>query len=232
MADDGRLNRLRVRRQRRDHGQARTGAVRRAFVFVGNADALRPEDGPITLAEALRQPLGPAVPHRRALLEDKARELGEQVHVRFEVESGSIMSDLIAQKLGYSILPASVVSSRVQRGELAIRRIFQPDWSCTLRLWPLGGDLSSATQAVIKLVSEVDEEARKSRAGASGPRAPDHFGMAGEPRETLTARGRALRCSCAAGPRGAASACRADPGAVRLARYRTRHRWIFEVKSS
>ena len=103
----------------------------------------------------------------RALLEDKARELGEQVHVRFEVESGSIMSDLIAQKLGYSILPASVVSSRVQRGELAIRPIFQPDWSCTLRLvWPLGGDLSSATQAVIKLVSEVGEEARKSRAGA------------------------------------------------------------------
>ena len=139
------------------------------FVFVGNADALRPEDGPITLAEALRQPLVvPAAPHRlRALLEDKARELGEQVHVRFEVESGSIMSDLIAQKLGYSILPASVVSSRVQRGELAIRPIFQPDWSCTLRLvWPLGGDLSSATQAVIKLVSEVGEEARKSRAGA------------------------------------------------------------------
>ena len=86
------------------------------FVFVGNADALRPEDGPITLAEALRQPLVVPAPRRRALLEDKARELGEQVHVRFEVESGSIMSDLIAQKLGYSILPASVVSSRVQRG--------------------------------------------------------------------------------------------------------------------
>lgn len=168
--DDGRLN-LACVFDGSDETTGRPGQVlyEEPFVFVGNADALRPEDGPITLAEALRQPLVvPAVPHRlRALLEDKARELGEQVHVRFEVESGSIMSDLIAQKLGYSILPASVVSSRVQRGELAIRRIFQPDWSCTLRLvWPLGGDLSSATQAVIKLVSEVDEEARKSRAGA------------------------------------------------------------------
>jgi LysR family nitrogen assimilation transcriptional regulator len=168
--DDGRLN-LACVFDGSDETTGRPGQVlyEEPFVFVGNADALRPEDGPITLAEALRQPLVvPAVPHRlRALLEDKARELGEQVHVRFEVESGSIMNDLIAQKLGYSILPASVVSSRVQRGELAIRRIFQPDWSCTLRLvWPLGGDLSSATQAVIKLVSEVDEEARKSRAGA------------------------------------------------------------------
>ncbi len=168
--DDGRLN-LACVFDGSDETTGRPGQVlyEEPFVFVGNADALRPEDGPITLAEALRQPLVvPAAPHRlRALLEDKARELGEQVHVRFEVESGSIMSDLIAQKLGYSILPASVVSSRVQRGELAIRRIFQPDWSCTLRLvWPLGGDLSSATQAVIKLVSEVGEEARKSRAGA------------------------------------------------------------------
>ncbi|AUT48003.1 LysR family transcriptional regulator [Achromobacter sp. AONIH1] len=168
--DDGRLN-LACVFDGSDETTGRPGQVlyEEPFVFVGNADALRPEDGPITLAEALRQPLVvPAAPHRlRALLEDKARELGEQVHVRFEVESGSIMSDLIAQKLGYSILPASVVSSRVQRGELAIRPIFQPDWSCTLRLvWPLGGDLSSATQAVIKLVSEVGEEARKSRAGA------------------------------------------------------------------
>lgn len=168
--DDGRLN-LACVFDGSDETTGRPGQVlyEEPFVFVGNADALRPEDGPITLAEALRQPLVvPAAPHRlRALLEDKARELGEQVHVRFEVESGSIMSDLIAQKLGYSILPASVVSSRVQRGELAIRPIFQPDWSCTLRLvWPLGGDLSSATQAVIKLVSEVGEEARKSRVGA------------------------------------------------------------------
>lgn len=168
--DNGRLN-LACVFDGSDETTGRPGQVlyEEPFVFVGNADALRPEDGPITLAEALRQPLVvPAAPHRlRALLEDKARELGEQVHVRFEVESGSIMSDLIAQKLGYSILPASVVSSRVQRGELAIRPIFQPDWSCTLRLvWPLGGDLSSATQAVIKLVSEVGEEARKSRAGA------------------------------------------------------------------
>ena len=168
--DDGRLN-LACVFDGSDETTGRPGQVlyEEPFVFVGNADALRPEDGPIPLAEALRQPLVvPAAPHRlRALLEDKARELGEQVHVRFEVESGSIMSDLIAQKLGYSILPASVVSSRVQRGELAIRPIFQPDWSCTLRLvWPLGGDLSSATQAVIKLVSEVGEEARKSRAGA------------------------------------------------------------------
>ena len=126
------------------------------------------QDGPITLAEALRQPLVvPAAPHRLRAAGRQGARSGEQVHVRFEVESGSIMSDLIAQKLGYSILPASVVSSRVQRGELAIRPIFQPDWSCTLRLvWPLGGDLSSATQAVIKLVSEVGEEARKSRAGA------------------------------------------------------------------
>ena len=218
--DDGRLN-LACVFDGSDETTGRPGRVlyEEPFVFVGNADALRPEDGPITLAEALRQPLVvPAVP--RALLEDKARELGEQVHVRFEVESGSIMSDLIAQKLGYSILPASVVGSRVQRGELAIRRIFQPDWSCTLRLvWPLGGDLSSATQAVIKLVSEVDEEARKSRA-ASGPRAPDHFGMAGEPRLLDRRAGRIkvfLHCRS-----GAASvACRADPGAVRLARYRT-----------
>ena len=167
--DDGRLN-LACVFDGSDETTGRPGRVlyEEPFVFVGNADALRPEDGPITLAEALRQPLvAPAAPHRlRALLEDKARELGEQVHVRFEVESGSIMSDLIAQKLGYSILPVSVVSSRVQRGELAIRPIFQPDWTCTLRLvWPQSGDLSSATQAVIKLVSEVGEEARKSRAG-------------------------------------------------------------------
>ncbi|WZB60922.1 LysR substrate-binding domain-containing protein [Achromobacter xylosoxidans] len=121
--DDGRLN-LACVFDGSDETTGRPGQVlyEEPFVFVGNADALRPEDGPITLAEALRQPLVvPAAPHRlRALLEDKARELGEQVHVRFEVESGSIMSDLIAQKLGYSILPASVVSSRVQRGELAI----------------------------------------------------------------------------------------------------------------
>ena len=167
--DDGRLNLACVFDGSDETTGRRTGAVRRALRLRRQCRCAAAEDGPITLAEALRQPLVvPAAPHRlRALLEDKARELGEQVHVRFEVESGSIMSDLIAQKLGYSILPASVVSSRVQRGELAIRPIFQPDWSCTLRLvWPLGGDLSSATQAVIKLVSEVGEEARKSRAGA------------------------------------------------------------------
>ena len=166
--DDGRLN-LACVFDGSDETTGRPGQVlyEEPFVFVGNADALprgRPDHAGRGAAPAAGGAGGAAA---RALLEDKARELGEQVHVRFEVESGSIMSDLIAQKLGYSILPASVVSSRVQRGELAIRPIFQPDWSCTLRLvWPLGGDLSSATQAVIKLVSEVGEEARKSRAGA------------------------------------------------------------------
>ena len=76
------------------------------------------------------------------------------------------MSDLIAQKLGYSILPASVVSSRVQRGNWRSGGSSSRTGPAAAAGLALGGDLSSATQAVIKLVSEVDEEARKSRAGA------------------------------------------------------------------
>ena len=56
--DDGRLN-LACVFDGSDETTGRPGQVlyEEPFVFVGNADALRPEDGPITLAEALRQPL-------------------------------------------------------------------------------------------------------------------------------------------------------------------------------
>ena len=66
--DDGRLN-LACVFDGSDETTGRPGQVlyEEPFVFVGNADALRPEDGPITLAEALRQPLVvPAAPHRCA----------------------------------------------------------------------------------------------------------------------------------------------------------------------
>ena len=222
--DDGRLNLACVFDGSDETTGRRTGAVREEpFVFVGNADALRPRTvrsrWPRRCASRwwcrrCRAGCARCWKTRRASSASRSMCASRWNPVR------SRRSD--RAELGYSILPASVVSSRVQRGELAIRRIFQPDWSCTLRLvWPLGGDLSSATQAVIKLVSEVDEEARKSRRRLSGPRAPDHFGMAGEPR-LLDRRAGALRCSCIAGAarRGASVACRAD-GQVRLARYRT-----------
>ena len=64
--DDGRLN-LACVFDGSDETTGRPGQVlyEEPFVFVGNADALRPEDGPITLAEALRQPLVvPAAPLR------------------------------------------------------------------------------------------------------------------------------------------------------------------------
>ena len=80
--DDGRLN-LACVFDGSDETTGRPGQVlyEEPFVFVGNADALRPEDGPITLAEApAAGGAGGAAPVARALLEDKARELGEQVH--------------------------------------------------------------------------------------------------------------------------------------------------------
>ena len=72
--DDGRLN-LACVFDGSDETTGRPGQVlyEEPFVFVGNADA-RPEDGPITLAEALRQPLVvPAAPHARAAGRQGAR---------------------------------------------------------------------------------------------------------------------------------------------------------------
>ena len=65
--DDGRLN-LACVFDGSDETTGRPGQVlyEEPFVFVGNADALRPEDGPITLAEALRQPLVVPAAHRCA----------------------------------------------------------------------------------------------------------------------------------------------------------------------
>lgn len=136
------------------------------FVFVGNSEAMGYKTEPIELVDALSHPLVvPAIPHRlRALLDHKARELGVELNIRFEVQSGSLMNALIAQKVGYSILPASVVRSWVERGELAIQPIADPGWTCMLRLvWSKNGNLSSAMRAIAMLISNIgwDEQLKQ-----------------------------------------------------------------------
>lgn len=141
------------------------------------AGTLPPPGTPLRLAEVLRQPLIlPGEGHGlRALIARHAAAAGIPLDTVIDVDSYGNIKALVAQGMGWSVLPANAVARELRAGALAGWPIAEPPLSRTVHLaYPADRPVTGAVAAVLNQARETLRElARSGRwAGASVLSAP------------------------------------------------------------
>lgn len=140
--------------------------LRDELVLVGPTDSDLKAGTPVPVATLAKRFLVlPSRPHGlRLVVESAAAKARIKLTVRFEADSFRVLTDLVANGLGYTVLPLSAISREVTAGLLNYAPLIQPTVTRQLVLGLPDGVASRATQTVIGLVRE--EISALARAGA------------------------------------------------------------------
>jgi len=89
----------------------------------------------------------------RAKLEWEAKKLEKKINLAFEVSAWPLLSEMIKQQLGYSVLSSATVNDMVERGEVIAIPIANPElYRCLAVATPGNLPLSIATRKLIEVV--------------------------------------------------------------------------------
>jgi LysR family nitrogen assimilation transcriptional regulator len=105
----------------------------------------------------------PPAPHRlRSLIADAAHQAKTELKVEVEVTGTNTILELVRKKIGYTVLPLSLLHDEVKEGRLQSRPICKP--TIVTRLFvatSMQRPQTMATKLVLKLVSELFANYRK-----------------------------------------------------------------------
>jgi len=110
-----------------------------SLYFVCSASDPRAGSGPITMAEALEQPMAMAAAGDsvRKAVEDGSRSVDTPLKVEYELQSVGVILKLVRSGLASTVLPIAMVVEDVKAGSLRARRIESPGLKRHLR-WLMG----------------------------------------------------------------------------------------------
>jgi LysR family nitrogen assimilation transcriptional regulator len=132
----------------------------------GSLDLLPGSEIPAARAAALPLIL-PPVPHRlRALIEDAAHQARTPLNVQVEVTGTNTVIELVRKKIGYTVLPSTLLRDEVAEGRLASWPIAQP--AIVTKLYvatSMQRPATIATKAVVKTIIKLFAEFKKAGAG-------------------------------------------------------------------
>lgn len=105
------------------------------FVCAAGSAGAAGSDMPISLAEALEQPLAmsPDIDTLRRCVDMAARRIGVPLDVEYEVQSTSVILKLVRHAVAATILPMAMVADDLREGRLAARPIESPSLTRHLR---------------------------------------------------------------------------------------------------
>jgi len=105
-------------------------------VFVGAPDFMPEGNGLIPFSEVISQPMIlPATNQQfRHRLDEISRSQGLTLNILFELQSEALIKSLVAQGVGYTIIPFSAVQTELEEGKLLARHISEPKISNQMSL--------------------------------------------------------------------------------------------------
>jgi LysR family nitrogen assimilation transcriptional regulator len=105
----------------------------------------------------------PPAPHRlRSLIEDAAGQVGISPRVEVEVTGTNTILELVRKKIGYTVLPSSLLHDEVAEGRLQSWAITDPAISPKLFVaTSMQRPQTMATKVVIKSITDIMKRARK-----------------------------------------------------------------------
>jgi LysR family nitrogen assimilation transcriptional regulator len=127
-------------------------------LFLVGAASRKTQSLPITLKEVAALPLViPRRPHEiRMLVETKMGEIGCKPNIVLEVDGVPAILDILADGVGYAILPMYAVAIYSKSDTFLFRRIIEPGLNSMLALATSARRPTTPTQeAVLKLIQEV-----------------------------------------------------------------------------
>lgn len=125
------------------------------LVVVGPLDGKLENNKPIRLSSLNKYDIVITSSNRgiRSVVDKALAKLKMRLRVRYEVDSFSLLKDLVAHGFGYTILPESAISAYERKHSFSVAPISHPTLTrCIVLAQPAQRRLTSATHAVAKLI--------------------------------------------------------------------------------
>lgn len=99
------------------------------YYIQGVGPSTPDDDSPVAFKDVIARELAlPSRPHTlRVLVDDKAKEIGAEANVVFEVDSVTAMKELVLNRVAGLIMPIGAVRNEVNEGRLRARKVVEPE---------------------------------------------------------------------------------------------------------
>lgn len=149
-------------------------AAREHMVLVGTSGKMPGSRGKIALAETVKLPLLIAHGFRR-LIDQWTEPRGIKLNYVMELDSITIIKEMIKRGFGYSILPYATVHAEASSGELGVTPIVDPTVTREFVVAvnarrPLSAAVKAVRDLIVEKLAEIELQPREKR--ARSPRRP------------------------------------------------------------